>query len=112
MSSNFIKTLILFGTIASMANLAHAQWTPEVKVKSVVVVFSGGINVAVEPSLSGCVSQSGYGVKYASIYPSHPGLKAMHANLLSAMISGTSIRLYLLNSECAVGEIVLGDTMW
>ena len=112
MSVKFAKALILIGTMASMAGLAHAGWTPEVKVKSVVVTSTGGLNIGVEPTLSGCVSQSGYGAKYASIYPTHPGLKAMHANLLLAMNSGTSVRLYLTDPQCTVGEMVIGDPMW
>lgn len=78
---------------------AHAQGTQEVKVRSVVVVFTGGINVSVETPLTGCVSQSGYGASYASIYPNHPGRKAMHANLLYALHTGTPVRLYLTEGE-------------
>ncbi len=86
----------------------HAQWTQEVKVRTVVVVSTGGINVSVEPPLTGCVSQSGYGASYASIYPNHPGRKAMHANLLYALHTGTPVRLYLTEGRCTVGEMILG----
>jgi hypothetical protein len=88
---------------------AYAQWTQEVKVRSVVVVSTGGINVSVEPQLTGCVSQSGYGASYASIYPNHPGRKAMHANLLYALHTGTPVRLYLTEGRCTVTEMILGS---
>ncbi|MBQ0935095.1 hypothetical protein [Ideonella paludis] len=113
MNKRILKnTLAAAGVALAYLPLAQAGWTQEVKVKSVVVVSSGGINVAVEPALSGCTSQSGYGARYASIYPSHPGLKAMHANLLLAMNSGTSVRLYLTDPQCTVGEMVLGEALW
>ena len=64
-------------------------------------VASGGINVKVEPGLTGCTSQSGYGASYASVYPDHKGLNSIHSNLLAAYMSGKkylcTLRIILVN---------------
>jgi hypothetical protein len=95
--------------IYSLSVSTFAQWTVPVKVKTLVVVSSGGINVRVDPPLANCQSQSGYGGKYASIYPSHPGLKGMHANLLMALATGTQVQLWFSDEKCTIGEITIGD---
>jgi hypothetical protein len=83
-------------------------WTTQSRVVALVVAVNGGINVRLDPQISGCVSQSGYGPNYASIYPSHPGLKEMKASLLSAYHTGAPVFLYLSDQNCTVGEVFLG----
>ncbi len=85
-------------------------WTVSSEVIKIIVVQSGGVNIRLSPELSGCTSQSGYGSAYASIYPDHLGLNAMHANLLAAYMSGKKVTLYLSDSTCKVGEMVIGGT--
>lgn len=66
---------------------AHADgpgWTANSTVKKLVVTSSGGVNVQLQPDVQGCTSQSGYGPNYASIYPSHPGINRIKADLLAA----------------------------
>ncbi len=84
---------------------ASSGWTGYSKVVEIVTVASGGTNVRLDPALSGCESQSGYGPAYASIYPSHPGFPQFHANLLAAMMSGKEVRLYLSNDTCMAVEM-------
>ncbi len=83
-------------------------WTANATVAKLIVTNQGGINVRLSPDLSGCVSQSGYGPLYASIYPNHPGIDRMKADLLAAYLSGSPIALYLTDSGCTVGELMLG----
>jgi hypothetical protein len=73
-----------------------------------VVTANGGINVRLSPDLTGCTSQSGYGPAFASIYPDHPGIDRLHAQLLAAYTSGKPVALYLMDSTCKVGEIYFG----
>lgn len=44
----------------------------------------------------------------ASIYPNHPGISRMKADLSHAHAAGTPITLYLATSDCIVTELVLG----
>lgn len=81
---------------------AHGQIT------SYVVVYNGGVNVAMDPGLSGCTSQSGYGPAYASLYPDNPGFKSLQALLLAAYISGKPISLYLGDDTCRITELRSG----
>ena len=104
----FSKIISLLVLVFSCCQ-AHAQWTAPVKVKTVVVVGSGGVNVKVDPPLSGCQSQAGYGSNYASIYPNHPGLKSMHANLLLALATGATVQLWFSDSKCTIGEMTVGE---
>lgn len=83
-------------------------WTANGTVVKIVTTFQGGINVRLSPDLTGCVSQSGYGAHFASIYPSHPGIDRIHAQLLAAFTSGTPVALYLTDANCTVGEIYFG----
>ena len=87
---------------------AGPGWTVTSKVTKVVVVASGGVNIRLSPELSGCTSQSGYGGKYASIYPDHPGLQAMYALLLTAYTTGKDVTVHLSDNTCKVDEVVLG----
>jgi hypothetical protein len=66
---------------------------------------NGGINVRLSPGLTGCVSQSGYGSVYASIYPDHPGLKQIKADLTVAFLNGNRVALWLKDAICTV-EII------
>ena len=84
-------------------------WTELSQVEKLVVTALGGVNVRLSPELSGCVSQSGYGAIYASVYPDHPGINIIQANLLSAYMSGKPVRLYLGDDECKVTEMILGE---
>ncbi len=103
-----IISLVVGGLFAVCALADGPGWTGNVKVTKLVVTMNGGINVRVTPELVGCTSQSGYGANYASIYPDHPGINRMQAELITAMTTGTPVSLYLTNSECKVGEMVLG----
>lgn len=95
-------------TSASAAFAASPGWTGNSMVVKLVVTSSGGINIRLSPDLSGCVSQSGYGSVWASIYPNHPGLNRMKADLLAAYLSEKPVSLYLIDADCSVGEMVLG----
>ncbi|AZZ98837.1 hypothetical protein [Pseudoalteromonas sp. R3] len=97
-------------TITFSSHAGNSGWTVASEVIKVVSVVNGGINVRLSPELSGCTSQSGYGPKYASVYPDHPALNAMHANLLAAYMSGKKVSLYLTDDTCKVGEMVIGGT--
>lgn len=83
-------------------------WTANAIVTKLVVTSNGGINVRLSPEVNGCVSQSGYGPNYASIYPDHPGINRMKADLLAAFMSGKTVALYLGDSSCRVSEMMLG----
>lgn len=83
-------------------------WTANATVIKMVVTNTGGINVRLSPELSGCVSQSNYGPLYASIYPTHPGIDRMKADLLAAYLTGGTVSLYFTDSNCTVGELIVG----
>ena len=83
-------------------------WTANAKVTKVVVTSNGGINVRLSPEIGGCVSQSGYGPNYASIYPDHPGINRLQSELLTAFTTGTIVSLYLSDNTCKVSEMILG----
>lgn len=83
-------------------------WTANATVIKMVVTNTGGINVRLSPELSGCVSQSNYGPLFASIYPTHPGIDRMKADLLAAYLTGGTVSLYFTDSNCTVGEMLLG----
>lgn len=108
-TSKIVRFTLLVATFAA-ASPALAQgpgWTVKSTVIGIVNTANGGINVRLSPDLTNCVSQSGYGPKYASILPSHPGIDRMKADLLVAFVTGTSIALYLADSTCAVAEMNL-----
>jgi hypothetical protein len=58
--------------------------------------------------LTGCVSQSGYGSSFASVYPNHPGINRIKADLLAAYLTGRRVSLYLGDDTCKVLETNLG----
>jgi hypothetical protein len=84
-------------------------WIYNVTVIALVNTSNGGVNVRVSPDLTVCVSQSGYGPKYASISPTHPSINRIKADLLTALITGTPVSLYLGDSNCTVAETVIGS---
>jgi hypothetical protein len=93
------------------ADVALAQgigWTANATVIKLVVTGDGGVNVRLSPDVTGCQSQSNYGPNFASIYPNHPGINRMKADLLAAFMNGTPVSLYLTDSNCTVGEMILG----
>ena len=83
-------------------------WTATSTVTKMVDTANGGVNVRLSPELTGCVSQSGYGSAYASLYPTHPGIDRMKATLLTAFATGTPVSIYLDDSTCRITEVVLG----
>jgi hypothetical protein len=94
--------------LATPAHAAGPGWTANSTVTKLVVTFDGGVNVHLSPALSGCTSNSGYGQAFASIYPNHPGINRMKADLLAAYQTGGTVALYLTDSTCRVGELILG----
>jgi hypothetical protein len=92
----------------STAEAQGPGWTANSTVVKLVVTHNGGINVRLSPDLSNCVSQSGYGPLYASVYPNHPGIDRIKADLLVAFTTGTPVSLYLSDENCTVQEIILG----
>jgi len=83
-------------------------WTANSTVSKLVVTANGGINVLLSPSLGGCVPQSGYGPGFASIYPDHPGINRIKADLLVAYQTGGVVALYLSDNTCKITETMLG----
>ncbi|TQV88295.1 hypothetical protein [Aliikangiella coralliicola] len=100
---NTVIGFFAFGALTAWAD--GPGWTQESEVTDLVVTANGGINVKLSPLLQNCVSQSGYGASYASIYPEHPGIDRIQSNLLAAMMSGKKVALYLTNAQCKVTEI-------
>jgi hypothetical protein len=106
-----IINVVAAATLAALTAPAFADgpgWTANSTVKKLVVTVDGGVNVRLSPELNNCVSNSGYGPYYASIYPSHPGINRIKADLLAAYMSGTPVALYLSDSTCKATEIILG----
>lgn len=96
---------VLLVALAS-PSLAETGWTNVSKVVRLVNTANGGINVLLSPQLVSCTSQSGYGPNYASIYPDHPGINRMKADLLVAMQTGANVQLYLWEG-CKAVEMIL-----
>lgn len=109
-SKVFIYAAILSSMIA-MPEVSSAQgpgWVHNLRVTKIINTSNGGVNVRVSPDLSGCVSQSGYGAVYGSVYPSHTGINRIKADLMLAYVTGDVISLYLDDSNCTITETVLG----
>ena len=107
--SRWLRNLVpkLMATLLAMSLPAFAQgpgWTVHSTVIEIVNTAAGGINARLSPDLSGCVSQSGYGSLYASVYPNHAALDRIKADLLVAFTTGAHITLYLSDATCTVGE--------
>ena len=97
-------TLVLF----SPASAQGPGWTANGKVIRIVNTNNGGFNVRLSPDIIGCTSKSNYGPHFASVYPNHPGIDRIKADLLAAYIAGETVSLYLTDSTCTVGETLLG----
>jgi len=94
--------------VAAMPALAQGPgWTEVSTVIELVNTSSGGVNVRLSPDVTGCTSQSGYGSVYASIYPNHPGINRLKADLLVAFTTGARVALYLGDNTCMVSEMRL-----
>src|SRR5882672_2702953 len=97
--------------IAAASAPAFAEgpgWTANSTVVKLVVTYNGGVNVRLSPDRTACVSQSGYGPNFASIYLAHPGINKMKADLLTAYLTGKPVALYFSDSTCRVEELILG----
>ena len=108
----FVLMFLSCLSLSSFAINAYAEgpgWTGWSTVESVVVVHNGGVNVHLEPSLTSCTSQSGYGATWASVYPDHPGIDRIYSALLAASTTGKPIRLYLSDSTCRVSEMIFDN---
>lgn len=103
--------LIALSSFASLQARAESGWTANVKIVKLVGTANGGLNVLMSPSLLNCVSQSGYGPTYASLYPTHPGRSQISALLMAAYMSDKTVALYLTDSTCTIGEVAMGG-MW
>jgi hypothetical protein len=91
--------------------LAHADgpgWVFNRTVVNLVNTTGGGVNVRLSPDLTGCTSQNDYGQNYASIYPDHPGLNRIKADLLTALVTGRVVSLYLNDNTCKVVSTIFG----
>ena len=95
--------VISFGTLAQ-----GPGWVASSEVHRVVITTNGGVNVRLKPELTGCISQSGYGANFASVYPDHPGIEKIHSLLIAAQLNGSKVAIYLTDENCRVGEVVLG----
>jgi len=103
-----ILAAIGFGLVALPSVGQGPGWTAVSTVVQVINTSNGGVNVRLSPDLVGCTSQSGYGGSIASIYPTHPGINRLKADLLTALITGTKVMLYLSDDTCTVSEMRLG----
>ena len=106
LSKALLITSLLF--CSSFPVSAEQGWITTAKVTKLVVTSSGGINVRITPELTGCTSLSGYGPKYASVHPTHPGIDKIHSVLLAAYMSDKVVALYLGDDTCKVTEVELG----
>lgn len=100
--------LMVFAGWAIPAMAGVVGWTQDSKVTKLVNTSDGGVNVFLSPPPSGCVSNSGYGPAVASIYPNHPGINRMKADLLIAHLTDRKVALYFVDNTCRVGEMILG----
>ena len=102
---------ILGASIFALGTPALADgpgWTANSIVKKLVVTSDGGVNVLLSPQPTACVSNSGYGAGFASVYPTHPGINRIKADLLTAYATGGMVALYYSDNTCRVQEMILG----
>ena len=105
-----MKKITLILALLSASLFAEGPgWITNRTIKSVVGVINGGINIRLDPELTNCNSQSGFGVKYASIYPDHLGIKNFSAIALTALSTGQKVSIYLTDNTCKITEIVIGE---
>lgn len=83
-------------------------WSANSTVKKLVVTGDGDVNVLLFPQPTSCVSNGGYGSGFASVYPSHPGINRIKADLLAAYLTGGTVALYYSDNTCRVAEVILG----
>ncbi|MES2206739.1 MAG: hypothetical protein V4525_08085 [Pseudomonadota bacterium] len=106
-----IFSICVFMLFSSNKGFAQGPgWTVTSTVQKVIVTINGGVNVRLTPELTGCTSQSGYGPLYASIYPDHPGINRIEAQLLAAYSTGAQVTLFLSDSSCKVSEVIIGGS--
>jgi hypothetical protein len=109
-----MRVLILAAiAVSCMVTVSTARgergWSPNSIVKKLVITGDGGVNVLLEPKPVACVSNSGYGPHYASVYPNHPGINRIKATLLLAYQTEKPVALYYAeDNTCRVVEIQLG----
>ena len=106
-----VAAIVAISLLTMSSTPVEAQgpgWTANATVIKMVVTNTGGINVRLSPELSGCVSQSNYGPLFASIYPTHPGINRMKADLLAAYLTGGIGFPVFHRRNCTVGELLLG----
>ncbi|PUA28267.1 MAG: hypothetical protein B0W54_17490 [Cellvibrio sp. 79] len=109
MKNLLIALSLMPAFLFSIPTFAGQQgWVTNAKIARIVATVNGGINIRLIPELSGCVSQSGYGPLYASLYPDHPGKDQIHSILLAAYMSNTPIAVYFNDDKCTIMEIELG----
>lgn len=104
-----ILPAIALGTIM-LVNPVFAEgpgWISNSQITELVVTGDGGLNVRLGNNLTNCVSNSGYGPGYASVYPDHPGLSKITALLMTAYVSGKSVSLYFSDNTCKVSEVIV-----
>jgi len=83
-------------------------WSANSTVQKIVDTADGGINVLLSPMQTNCVSNSGYGPNYVSIYPNHPGINRIKAGLLAAYLTGGTVAVYFKDNQCTVLEVSFG----
>lgn len=83
-------------------------WSANSTVRKLVVTADGGINVLLSPQPTSCVSNSGYGPTFASVYPNHPGINRIKADLLAAYLTGGTVSVYYVDNKCTINEVILG----
>ena len=107
MKNRIIVLCVLF--LSGITQLSAEQgWITTAKVTKIVVTAAGGINVRITPELTSCTSLSGYGPRYASVHPDHPGLDRIQSILLATYMADKTVALYLSDSTCKVLEVELG----
>jgi hypothetical protein len=89
---------------------AESGWIYNRMVVSLVNTANGGFNVRLSPDLTACVSQSGYGPNFASVYPTHPGISRLKADLLVGFVTGKPVSVFLSDANCTVLEMLLGPS--
>jgi hypothetical protein len=100
--------LITFALLTTPAFAEGPGWSANSTVVKLVTTQDGGVNIMLSPGLTNCVSNSGYGATFASVYPSHPGVKSIYTSLLTAYVTGQPVALYFSTNQCTVLEVVLG----
>ncbi len=101
---------IIFIGISSFCIAEGPGWYSTTKVKRIVVVVNGGVNVKFENGTTNCTSLSGYGKRYASVHPDHPGLDRIYSILLGAYMADKDVQVHFADDTCRINEVVLGGS--